>query len=107
MMPIAFRQMEKFEQLIKVRVNVFRNSIKKLIPFRISNNRNFSFNLDLLLLSDRLMHHYVLITNIRGLILDNTSVMTIICVVTVSISALHWINMGDMKKIVIKTRKQL
>ena len=36
MMPMAFHQMEKFEQLNKVRVNVFRHSNKKLIPFRIS-----------------------------------------------------------------------
>ena len=68
MMPMAFHQMEKFEELNQVRVNVFRHSNKKLIPFRISNNRNYSFNLDLLLLSDGSMHHYVLITNIRGLI---------------------------------------
>ena len=68
MMPMAFHQMEKFEELNQVRVNVFRHSNKKLNPFRISNNRNFSFNLDLLLLSDGSMHHYVLITNIRGLI---------------------------------------
>ena len=68
MMPMAFHQMEKFEQLNNVRVNVFRHSNNKLIPFRISKNQNFSFDLDLLLLSDGTMHHYVLITNIKGLI---------------------------------------
>ena len=68
MMPMAFHQIEKFEELNNVRVIVFRHSNKKLIPFLISNNRNYSFNLDLLLLSDGSMHHYVLITNIRGLI---------------------------------------
>ena len=65
---MAFHQMEKFEQLNNVRVNVFRHSNNKLIPFRISKNQNFSFDLDLLLLSDGTMHHYVLITNIKGLI---------------------------------------
>ena len=39
-----------------------------LIPFRISNNQNFEINLDLLLLTDGSMHHYVLIKNIKGLI---------------------------------------
>ena len=68
MMPMAFHQMEKFEQLNQVRVNVFRHSNNKLIPFRISRNPNFKFDLDLLLLSDGAMHHYVLITNIKGLI---------------------------------------
>ena len=68
MMPMAFHQMEKFELLNMVRVNVFRHSNKKLIPFRISNNKNYNFNLDLLLLSDGSMHHYVVITNIKALI---------------------------------------
>ena len=68
MMPMAFHQMEKFELLNLVRVNVFRHSNEKLIPFRISNNKNYIFNLDLLLLSDGSMHHYVLITNIKALI---------------------------------------
>ena len=68
MMPMAFNQMEKFEQLNQVRVNVFRHSNNKLKPFRISRNTNFKFDLDLLLLSDGAMHHYVLITNIKGLI---------------------------------------
>ena len=68
MMPMAFHQMEKFEQLNQVRVNVFRHSNIKLIPFRISRNTNFKLDLDLLLLSDGAMHHYVLITNIKGLI---------------------------------------
>ena len=65
---MAFHQMEKFELLNLVRVNVFRHSNKKLIPFRLSNNKNYNFNLDLLLLSDGSMHHYVLITNIKALI---------------------------------------
>ena len=104
MTPMVFHQMEKFEQLNNVRVNVFRHSNKKLIPFRISNIRRFSFNLDLLLLSDGSMHHYVLIKISGGLsisILGITSALTIICVVTDSISALHGIDMGDMKKFVI------
>ena len=67
-MPMTFHQLNKFKQLNQVRVNVFRNSNKKLIPFRISNNPIFEFNLDLLLLSDGSLHHYVLITNIKGLI---------------------------------------
>ena len=67
MMPMAFYQMEKFEQLNNVRVNVFRHSNNKLIPFRISENQNFSFNLDLLLLIDGTIYHYVLIANIKGL----------------------------------------
>ena len=66
MIPMAFYQLKKFEQLNQVRVNVFRHSNKKLIPFRILNNQNFEFSLDLLLLSDGSMHHYVLITNIKG-----------------------------------------
>ena len=68
MMPMAFHQVKKFEQLSIVRVNVFRHSNNKLIPFRISKNQNFYFDLDLLLLSDETMHHYVHITNIKGLI---------------------------------------
>ena len=68
MMPMAFHQLKKFEQLNQVRVNVFRPSNTKLIPFRISNNQNFEFNLDLFLLSDGSMHHYVLIRNIKGLV---------------------------------------
>ena len=36
MMPMAFHQMEKFELLNMVRVNVFRHTNKKLSPFRIS-----------------------------------------------------------------------
>ena len=66
MIPMAFHQMEKFEQLNNVCVNVFRHSNNKLIPFRISKNQNFSFDHDLLLLSDGTMHHYVLITNMKG-----------------------------------------
>ena len=68
LMTMAFHQLKKFEQLNQVLVNVFQHSNKKLIPFRISNNQNFEFNLDLLLLSYGSMHHYVLITNIKGLI---------------------------------------
>ena len=40
-MPMAFHQLNKFEQLNQVSVKVFRHSNKKLIPFRISNNQNF------------------------------------------------------------------
>ena len=68
MMPMAFRQKEKFELLNMLRVNVFLHSNKKLNPFLISNNKNNSFNLDLLLLRDGSMHHYVLITDIKALI---------------------------------------
>ena len=68
MMPMAFHQIEKFEQLNPVRVNVFRHSNNKLIPFRILTNPNFKLDLDVLLLSDGAKHHYVLITNIKGLV---------------------------------------
>ena len=68
MMPMAFRQMKKFEQLNPVCVNVFRHSNNQLIPFRILRNPNINFDLDLLLLCDGAKHHYVLITNIKGLI---------------------------------------
>ena len=68
LMPMSFHQFEKFEQLNQVRVNVFRHSNGKLIPFRISKNQKSDFNLDLLMLSDGSMHHYVLITNIKGLV---------------------------------------
>ena len=68
MVPLAFHHMEIFEQMNKVRVNVFRHSKKKLIHVRISINQNFRFKLDLLLLNTELKHQYVLITNIKALI---------------------------------------
>ena len=67
-MPMAFQQSDKFEQLNRVPVNVFRHSNKKLIPFRLLSNQNFEFSLDLFLLNNGSRNHYVLITNIKGLI---------------------------------------
>ena len=66
MMQMVFHQMQKIEQLNQVRVNVFRHSNNKLNQFRIWRSPNFKFDLDLLLLSDGAMYHYVLITNIKG-----------------------------------------
>ena len=47
MMPMAFHQLNKFEQLNQVRVKVFRHTNKKLIPFGIWSNQNIGFNLHL------------------------------------------------------------
>ena len=46
----------------------FRYSDEKLIPFRVSKKLDCEFNLDLLLLSDGTMHHYVLIRNLKSLV---------------------------------------
>ncbi|XP_075254812.1 uncharacterized protein LOC142346188 [Convolutriloba macropyga] len=67
-MPMGFHQMTKFEDLNDVRVNVFRYADSGLTPFRVSKKLNCDFNLDLLLLSDGQMHHYVLIRNLRSLV---------------------------------------
>ena len=68
MIPMAFHQMKKSEQRNRVRANVIRRLNKKLVPLSISNNKNYNFNLDLLLLSDGSMHHFVLIIRIKALI---------------------------------------
>ena len=46
----------------------FWYSDEKLIPFRVSKKLGCEFNLDLLLLSDGTMHHYVLIRSLKSLV---------------------------------------
>ena len=47
---------------------IFRYAESGLTPFRVSKKTDCDFSLDLLLLSDGQMHHYVLIRNLHNLI---------------------------------------
>ena len=57
-MPIAFKQIDRFEKLNQFQVNVFRFQ-KRISKFR------YDFIKDLLLLSEEGTHHYVLVTDLR------------------------------------------
>lgn len=48
--------------------NLLRYAEKKLLPFRVSKERKASLTLDLLLLTDGHMHHYVLIKDLFSLV---------------------------------------
>ena len=60
--------MANFETLNNVQVNVFRYENKQLFPLRLSKTYDFEFTLDLLLLQDDQIYHYVFITNILSLV---------------------------------------
>ncbi len=84
--PMPLNQIGRFEHLNKVQVNVFRlvetffllridNALtfiryhqSQLLPYRISKATEYKFVIDLLILSDGLVHHYVLITDLPRLI---------------------------------------
>ena len=65
---MAQKQMRKKKIKNKEKVEYFSYAENGLIPFRVSKKQNCEFNMDLLLLSDGQMHHYVLIRNLRSLI---------------------------------------
>ena len=63
-MPMSFHELEQFEKLNKVQVNVFILEKKDVLPLRVSKFPS-DFIMDLLLLSDGGSHHYVLITDLK------------------------------------------
>ena len=63
-MPMPFHELERFEKLNKVQVNVFILEKKDLLPLRVSKFPS-DFIMDLLLLSEGGSHHYVLITDLK------------------------------------------
>ena len=63
-MPMPFHDLERFEKLNKVQVNVFILVKKDLLPLRVSQFHS-DFIIDLLLLSEGGSHHYVLITDLK------------------------------------------
>ena len=67
---MAHKQMreKKIKNKTKKKVEYFSYGENGLIPFWVSKKQNCEFNMDLLLLSDGQMHHYVLIRNSRSLI---------------------------------------
>ena len=67
-MPMGFKDMANFEILNNVQVNVFRYENKQPFPLRLSKNYDFEFTLDVLLLQDDQIYHYVFITNILSLV---------------------------------------
>ena len=62
--PMPFNQIDRFEKLNEVQVNVFRFEEKDLVPLRVSKYDS-DFVMDLLLLSEGGTHHYVLITDLK------------------------------------------
>ena len=66
-MPMPFNQIERFEKLNKVQVNVFLFENKDLVPLRISKLKS-RFIMDLLLLSEGTSYHYVLIVDLKSFI---------------------------------------
>ena len=62
--PMPFNQIDRFEKLNEVQVNVFRFEEKDLVPLRVSKYDR-DFVRDLLLLSEGRTHHYVLITDLK------------------------------------------
>ena len=58
-MPMGFKDMANFAILNTVPVNVFRYENKQLFPLRLSKNYDFEFTLDLVLLQDDQIYHYV------------------------------------------------
>ena len=63
-MPMRFNEIERFEKLNKVQVNVFRLEKKDLLPLRVSKFVS-DFIMDLLLLPEGGSHHYALITDLK------------------------------------------
>ena len=61
-MPMGFHDIHQFEIMNDVQVNVFQFSKGELLPMYVSNNRNIEPTMDLLLLFNEYVHHYVLIT---------------------------------------------
>ena len=67
-MPKGFKDLPNFEQLNCVQVNVFRYENKQLFPLRLSKRTDIDFIMDLLLLQDDNVYHYVLIKKLLNLV---------------------------------------
>ena len=59
-----FHDIHQFEIMNDVQVNVFQFSKGDLLPMYVSNNRNIEPTMDLLLLFNEDVHHYVFINNL-------------------------------------------
>ena len=67
-MPMGFKDMVAFEDLNQVQVNVFKYEKKQLFPLRLSKKSEFEFVVDLLLLQENSVYHYVLIKNLLNVV---------------------------------------
>ena len=67
-MPMGFKDLSSFETLNNVQVNVFRYESKQLFPLRLSKQNDIDFKMDLLLLQEDQLYHYVLIKNLLNLV---------------------------------------
>ena len=67
-MPMGFHDIHQFEIMNDVQVNVFQFSKGDLLPMYVSNNVNIEPTMDLLLLFNEDVHHYVLINNLIKLV---------------------------------------
>ena len=67
-MPMGFHDIHQFEIMNDVQVNVFQFSKGDLLPMYLSNNRNIEPTIDLPLLFNEDVHHYVLINNLIKLV---------------------------------------
>ena len=63
-MPMGFRDIDKFETLNDVEVNVFGFENRDLFPIRVSKVTTSELSFDLLLLYENDKHHYVLIKDL-------------------------------------------
>ena len=66
-MPMSLHDIDRFELLNEVQVNVYYFKSGNVMPLRISK-MDFTFTLNLLLLVDDTRHHYVLITDLKRLV---------------------------------------
>ena len=67
-MPMGFHDIHQFEIMNDVQLNVFAFSKGYLLPMYVSNNKNIEPTMDLLLLFNKDVHHYVLINNLIRLV---------------------------------------
>ena len=67
-MPMGFKDIDKFETLNDVEVNVFGFEKRDLFPMRVSKVTTSELSFDLLLLYENDKHHYVLIKNLCRLL---------------------------------------
>ena len=67
-MPMGFKDLPRFENLNSVQVNIFRYEKKQLYPLRLSKRTDHGFTMDLLLLQEDDVYHYVLIKNLLNLV---------------------------------------
>ena len=67
-MPMRFHDIHQFEIMNDVQVDVFQFSKGDLLPMYVSNNKNIEPTMDILLLFNEDVHHYVLINNLIKLV---------------------------------------